>query len=251
MSERDDELTIDVNLRSPFEVGARMLIVAALVRVALAESEIDEEIDADQEASEVIDLRDSLEYGPWSGHITPDEREFLRRSGSELAEEDLLGMMWRIEALSALRWATFGLGQLPEPWRPADPTTLAASIPAPWDEVDDYFNSIRLRDEEAIAMERERAELWAWRAAIEEDFARGSKRETAELKATLRDVASEASAAGLLSAIDRDFAVDNRSFASIDPEAKALITEISLQRLHAFNWLCGFGTTWEDVPLDL
>jgi hypothetical protein len=251
MSEQDDELTIEINLRSPFETGVRKLIVAALVRVALAESEIDEAIDPDREAAEVEELRDSLEYGPWSGHVTAAEREFLRLAGRELTEEAILETMWRVEAVAALHWASFGFERMSSPWRPADPAALAAAIPAPFDEVDDYFNQLNVRDEETIALERERAELWAWRVAIREDLEGATAAERAELLATIREAAAEALDAGLVAVARDDFAVDGRPFASTDPETRALIAEISLQRLHALNWLCGYGMSWDDVPLDV
>ena len=61
----------------------------------------------------------------------------------------------------------------------------------------------------------------------------------------------EATEAGLLTGDGNDFLVDGRPYSSVNAETKALIAEISLQRLHALNWVAGFGTTWDDVPLDL
>jgi hypothetical protein len=29
------------------------------------------------------------------------------------------------------------------------------------------------------------------------------------------------------------------------------LVAITGQRLHALNWLCGFGSSWDDVPLDI
>lgn len=251
MSDLDDDLTIDINLRPVDEVGERMLILAALIRIALVESEDDEEIDPNDAASELTDLRDALQIGTRGNGVSADERVFLRRVGGRLSESDLLAMMWRLEALAALNWATYDQAELPPPWQPANPSAVIGPIPAPWEDVDEFLTKLGLRSDEEVAAERERAELWAWRSAIEDDIRTASGQERTELLETLRETVSEAGDAGLLTGGRSDFLVEGRPYSSSDPETKALIAEISLQRLHALNWLAGFGDSWDDVPLDL
>jgi hypothetical protein len=251
MSDLDDDLSIDINLRPTHEVGERMLILAALIRMALVESEDDEELDPRDAAAELADLRDALQIGQWASRVTSEERDFLLRAGGRLTETDLLAMMWRLEALAALNWATNGLAELPPIWQPADPSTIIGPIPAPWEDVDQFVKQLDLRSDEQIAEERERAELWAWRSAIEDDLNSASGRERAELLETLRETVSEAADVGLLIGGRNDFLIDGRPYSSVDPETKALTAEISLQRLHALNWIAGYGASWDDVPLDL
>jgi hypothetical protein len=251
MSDLEDDLSIDINLRPAQEVGERMLILAALIRIALVETEDDDEIDPRDAAAELADLRDALQIGQWASTLTPEERDFLLRAGGRLTETDLLAMIWRLEALAALSWATYGPAELPPIWQLADPSAIIGSIPAPWEDVDEFIKQLDLRTDEEIAEERERAELWAWRSAIEVDLEFASGRERTELLETLRETVAEAADARLLIGGRNDFLVDGRPFSSADPETKALIAEISLQRLHALNWIAGYGDSWDDVPLDL
>jgi hypothetical protein len=251
MSELDDDLSVDINLRPVHEVGERMLILAALIRIALVESEDEDEIDPAEAAAELNDLRDALRVRPWATGLTEEELSFVQRAGGRLSETDVLEMMWRMEALSALSWAVGDVDLLPPPWRPSSPEQLTARIPAPWEEVDQYIGGLTLREEDEIAAERERNELWAWRGAIHDDLNSLRGKDRVELEEALDETVEEAVEAQLIDSANGDFAVNGRPYPQADPETRALIAEVSLQRLHALNWLCGFGDSWDDVPLDV
>jgi hypothetical protein len=107
------------------------------------------------------------------------------------------------------------------------------------------------RPEESIAMERERAELWLWRAAIEDDWGVASPRERVELDAAIAETAREAAATGLLVATNGDFAVNGTTFRHLRSDQQELIGAVAEARLHALNWVCGFGESWDAVPLDI
>jgi hypothetical protein len=36
----------------------------------------------------------------------------------------------------------------------------------------------------------------------------------------------------------------------LSPEQHAQAHSIAVERHHALNWLCGNGSSWDDVPLD-
>lgn len=140
---------------------------------------------------------------------------------------------------------------MPPPWEQAAPGPVLAMIPELTEDVSAFSTTLDLRDEQLIADERERAELWSWRAAIENELPYVSAAERAELEDAIAEVADDIEHAGLFPIAGDDFAVLGRAFASVDDETQALITEISTHRLRALNWLCGFGDAWDTVPLDI
>jgi hypothetical protein len=47
-----------------------------------------------------------------------------------------------------------------------------------------------------------------------------------------------------------DFRAYGKVYRHLAPEQHAEALSIALERHHALNWLCGEGTSWDDVPLD-
>jgi hypothetical protein len=73
-----------------------------------------------------------------------------------------------------------------------------------------------------------------------------------DYEAAIADVVAEAGTAGYLPPLlDRDFSVRGRSIKEISDSDVDELIAITAQRLRALNWLCGFGTSWDDVPLDI
>jgi hypothetical protein len=65
-------------------------------------------------------------------------------------------------------------------------------------------------------------------------------------------VTREATESGLLTGTyDGDFVVAGRPFLALPAEQRDTIALIAVQRHHGLNWLCGFGHSWDAVPLDL
>jgi hypothetical protein len=48
-----------------------------------------------------------------------------------------------------------------------------------------------------------------------------------------------------------DFVIGDRSIASFDDLDLERFSSLAEERLRALNWLCGFGTSWDEVPLDI
>ena len=250
MSDYDDDLTLDIELRAPNEVAARLVVLSGLIQVALTFG--DDEPEFGREDSERADLIDGLRIGQASEQLAPSELALLAMFEAETAgEEAVLSVLWQTEALNALSWAASLVPALGDPWRQAELGAIAGSVPAPWDEIDQFTGSIRLRSEEEIASARETAELWAWRSALEPDLLSAGSRERSELLSVVRETSAEAAAADLIGSSGDDFRVRNQPYARADAETQAVIAEVSVQRLRALNWLCGYGATWDDVPLDV
>lgn len=247
-----DEQEIEISLRSPEEVGARIVVLAALCRRLFLEDPTAKEALEEDPETERWDLNAWLDERGLSAILTPEERRLLERPVGRLTPEELARGPWLSEALVALAWAVSLMDALPQPMGPADVATVLPRIPAPWDELRPFIGRLSLRSEAEIALERERAEIWAWRAGIEAERRAARGRAAHELQAVIEEVVQEAAASGLLPPAKlADFQVDSVPFSALPMEQVEQIALISSARLHALNWLCGFGETWDTVPLDI
>jgi hypothetical protein len=135
---------------------------------------------------------------------------------------------------------------------PVDPAALLSRVPSPWDATQAFRTTGVLRSDSEIARERERAELWHWRGGIDTLTASADARETMQLRAAIREVAEEGHAAGLLPPpASHDFSVQGRPYRSLTPEQREILASVAAERLRALNWLSGFGSDWDHVPLDV
>jgi len=158
-------------------------------------------------------------------------------------DADAVDAVWHGEALGTLLWA-LQLAELPPYDEPFDAERLA----------DAALDQGRLRDEEEIALERESARLWHWRARATELRAAGDV-DLPESFATFDQLIAATAMRGfeqgvLPAPIRGDFRAYGKAYRQLTPEERAEAHSIALERHHALNWLCGEGRTWEDVPLD-
>jgi hypothetical protein len=164
-----------------------------------------------------------------------------------LSEDDLATCLDAGESLAALWWSLSPSPvTLPEPDTPADLATLLPRVPQPWQAPETFIAASLLRSEEEIATERERAEVWWWRASLEPD-----ELEEQSTRAALEAVAAEAATASLLDTVDADLAIRGQAFSRLGEDQRAAILAISTARLRALNWVCGLGTSWATTPLDI
>ncbi len=244
-----DEHELDIELRLPAEVGERCIVLAAMIRrlsiESLAETEGDERL-----AGEAFDIRGWLQTeGLWS-RLTAAEGAFLDRPVGGLDDDELAAVAWQIEGLVALGWA-LGLTELPDLGDLSLVEPVIRSVPNPWDQSASWLRSSVLLPEPDIARERDRAEILEWRIGLEVPRRSASGHEDRDFTRAIADVVSEAIAAGFASDVhDGDFTVVGKpvtTHAEADLERLAVLAE---ERLRALNWLCGFGNSWDDVPLD-
>jgi hypothetical protein len=242
----DDE--IDITLRPPADVGARIIILATLLRRLSLEDIAPS--DPDEAASEAFDLREWLRDQGLTQLLTPREAEILALPPGQVPPADMTELSWQGEALAALSWAA-QLGPLPPHGAAADLHSLLPGIPAPWEAIAPWIADLTLIPESAIASERERAEIWHWRATVEASRRVAPPTERHAYEDAIREVTDELSQAGLLSLAAND---DVRHWQNVqrltDRNVDDLIA-ITAERLRALNWLCGFGDSWDTVPLDI
>ncbi len=240
-SEADDYL--DIELRPPSSVMARAVVLSTLARRGLLEI-----LPNEAEATET----DRFDLAAWAEHevaawIEPAEMLVLRSPYHSLNDDALALCLDAGESLVALSWGLdMPAAQLTAIDTPADLPALLETFPHPWQRTDRAIAAARLRSEAEIAVERERAELWWWRASLSEGDGSEDEIETA-----LPDVLREAGAAGLIDATDGDFRVGGQPFRMLNEDRRATILMIATARLKALNWLCGFGASWTSAPLDV
>lgn len=244
---------VDINLRDVDEVAGRAVVLGTLVRRAMLDV-MDAEDDEGPTPDDDLFDRDGIRFDllAWLREqepdaVEPDDAELLAKPVGELTDEELDLCTDATDALAALLWAMGEIEILPSPGEIDKLGVDLGMTPEPWDDVAPFHQSAALRDEDVIAREREIAEIWFWRAALSAD----GEPDDPEDRQAIRTVAQEAAAARLVRLAGGDFAVAGRPFARVTPAEKDEILSGVAARLRALNWVCGFGDTWADTPLDI
>jgi hypothetical protein len=174
-------------------------------------------------------------------------REELRAAIGRLPGEGddpaVVDAVWRGEALGTLLWA-LQLLELPPYDRPFDPHEVAAADPG----------TGVLRAGEDIELECESARLWHWRARTTALQAAGTldlPPRYATFDQLIAATAMRGYERGVLPPPTRgDFRAYGKIYRHLSALEHAEAHSIALERHHALSWLCGAGSTWDDVPLD-
>ena len=240
----DDEL--DIETRAARDVAARAIVLATVLR----RISLDGPGNSGDTAEEAFDLREWLRDQQLLADLVPRELALLERPVDSLPESEVGSCTWQAAALAVLAWALHIIDLPPVDSGHDVPAALAA-IPTPWDATSGFIAAARLRPDDEIIAERERAEIWLWRATAEA-LRRDAPGVVDELAATIAEVVAEAAAAGLIQdTADGDFALGGLPVHDVTPEALDALQMIAAERLRALNWICGFGNSWDDVPLDV
>jgi hypothetical protein len=240
---------IDVELRPPAEVRARALILAAVVRrLALEDAAPD---DAGDVLGDAFDEREWLRDQGIENELSRREADLLSSPPGSLERGAIVEASWQGEALVALGWA-IGMLDMPPVDTTSDPRPVLTLVPRPWDPIGNWMSDPTLVSESDAVRERERAEIWHWRATSELLRREGTPTDRQDVEAAIRDVAAEALAAGILPVLhDGDFLARGRRVKDLAGRDLDELIAVTGQRLRALNWLCGFGDSWDDVPLDV
>jgi hypothetical protein len=158
-------------------------------------------------------------------------------------EPAVVDSVWRGEALGTLLWA-LQLVELPAYDEPFDPGEVSAV----------ELEAAKLREDEEVELERSSARLWHWRARTGE-LQEGGDLELPARYATIDQLVAATAMRGyeqglLPQPMRGDFRAFDKVYRHLTPEQRGEAHSIALERHHALNWLCGEGSTWDDVPLD-
>ena len=252
-AERDDVAAeqdeIDVELRSPVEIRTRILILdTVLRRLALEAAPLDSD---SAPIAEAFDEREWLREQGLAFDLTAREAELLDSPLGSIAPESTIEASWQGEALVALAWA-IGVGDMPPVNAISDPRPVIDVVPRPWDGIQDWLSDPAIVSESEVIRQRELAEIWHWRVTTEVLRRSRSAVDSQDYEEAIRDVAGEALDAGLVTTLrDDDLSVHGQSVKELSGDDIEELVAVTGQRLHALNWLCGFGNSWDDVPLDI
>ena len=235
MDEFGDEL--DIELQDPDDIGSRLVLLSTLTLLP------------------TLDDRELARWNSWlhkEGLLelaTLEELDLLEIRAEDDAEEDDVSAE-SSEALIPLAWSVGLLEELPPR---ADAETLKFVmdlLPMPPERVEPFFNGLIPLDEETIALERERAEIWDWRISAEIRRRLSHGVAMVEITEAIREVVLEAAATMVIAENDgNDLLVDGVAVMKLaDLEIGALLM-VNQERLRALNWLCGL-TEWDQVDID-
>lgn len=234
----DDE--IDIQPWPVIEIIGRAVSLATVARRGMLE--VDDERDTFDLETDRFDLTtwSRTELQNW---ISDRELELLSAPVGDLDDDALAECDNALVSASAIAWALRGIeiDRLPVPQDTAIEEQVLAWAPQPWMKVRQLQSRVRLRSDQELADERERWELWYWRATDGEEDA-----------TALADVVQEIAGAGLIAVSEGDLVTDEGvRFRELDADARDDIAWLAGLRLRALNWTCGFGPTWEAAPLYL
>jgi hypothetical protein len=247
--EQGEHDEIDVELRSPNEVRARILILTTVLRrLALENADVE---DSDDFSAEAFDQREWLRELGLASELSVREAALLESPLGTIGPEAIIEASWQGEALMALAWAISAV-EMPPLDTVSDPRQVIDFVPRPWDGTQEWLADTTIVSEAEAAREREIAEIWHWRMTTEVLRRAVSAAASRDYEEAIRDVATEALRAGLLPSLRQgDFPVRGRTIEDLSANDLDELVSVTGQRLLALNWLCGFGASWDDVPLDV
>jgi hypothetical protein len=236
MDELDD---LDIELRDLDDIGCRIVLLTALAMWP----DHDELEDRDSWA-------DWLHAEGVATAMTRAEQTVIdAHRERELVESDLDVCGRAMDALQALTWAVAMIDELQLTLSEDTAAGFIEGIPIPGERVEQFLDGLVLREEDTIAVERERAEVWNWRLAAEVSYRRGSARVRQELSHAIKEVILECASTMVIAETDgNDFLIDGVAVRDLDDDAINTILVASEEHLRALNWLCGL-TDWEAIHL--
>jgi hypothetical protein len=240
MQTTDGDDTIDIQPWPVIELIGRGVTLATIARRGILE--VDDHRDHFDLETDRFDLSTwaRTELQNW---ISDNELRLLNTGIGDLTDEDLGECDNALVSATAIAWTLRAVdtARLPLPEQEEIDETTLRWAPEPWDKVRSLQSRARLRSDVELGEERERWELWYWRATDGLDD-----------PAAVQDVADEVRETGLIPIVDDDFANDaGTPFHRLSEDERDDVAWLAELRLRALNWVCGFGESWEAAPLYL
>jgi hypothetical protein len=241
---------IEIELRPRRQVVDRLLSLIALANRVALESQ-HEYSNEDLEAR--FDLIAWLVDARAIDELSNFERGVLEARLGYLSEAERERLIFSLESALPLAWALGLVDRSPSLPESTEGGDLLPALPEPGQDVGNFRQAGQLVTEEDAAVQRELAEIWLWRLSVERDRRDEERAGTMETLEIIYETVDEALAAGyeLVTSADGDFALYNTSVRELRPDQIDFASMIAEARLHALNWLCGYGASWDDVPLEV
>ena len=249
---------IDIQLRTPAEVGRRMIALSVVAHLLAGagddaedgseEEDNDDDEPTDAPAGQRFDWLTWLTQEQLREALSPSEQALLTRASELDAPDDLGEEGTAAEAIGALAWAA-RRSELTVLDRGYPYLDLLDLVPSPWDDTSAFLSTLALRPESEIASARESTEILSWRAQVEIERRQANRGDRADIEAAIRDVASEAATAGVAQVgDDGDLVFAGESIRALSDNVISNMAAAARARLRAMNWLCGLGD-WDDPAL--
>lgn len=240
--------SIEINLRPARRVGQRLIALVAMLHRAELETRTGQQSAAELN-EERFDLSAWLSDQQVADALSPSEQRFLDASVGTLSEDELGSLSSIQGSIEAIAWSLRLIDSLRAN---VDTMDIIANVPGPDDRTGGFLQSLTLRPLAAIADAREESEIWAWRFDMELEARNENRTIHAEDSEVIRAVLNELADSGSqVESIEGDFVIDGFPVARVDTILVEYAAAIEFERLRAFNWICGYGQTWDDVPLEI
>ena len=245
----------------PDEIAGRVLILKRVVAHELATPPRDEfDLLPGREQREqlreldegALELSEACRVqGLWS-YATEFERRHLARSPLHALQAERIEAQAGLDALPALLFA-LGIAPKMPPYDVAVDPSFVSAIPNVRSE--ELLARAKPREPAELERAREVAAFWYWRSRTRQRIEDGEAppKRFGDYAELVRENARSAHAEGLIDAlVDDDVAVGSCAYRALDDEQFTLVTARTIERLRAFNWLCGRAPSnrWERTPLE-
>ena len=175
--------------------------------------------------------------------VTAAVREALARLPEGAEDPAVADAVWQAEGLGTLLWALGRLGLPPYDHAFDHDRLLAVTLDA-----------AAFRPAPEIEQARQTARLWHWRARtseLQEEGVVPLPERWHSFDQLIAATAMRGHERGLLPRPLRgDFPAFGTVYRDLLPEQLSEAASIAWERHRALNWLCGLGTSWDDVPTD-
>ena len=172
--------------------------------------------------------------------LSPEELEMITAAPGTWEAETARQSLRSAETLGCLCWALSLVSKIP----PYDETFDAPTLLSYLHIAEENFNiesATKLRTFDILLQERQRADLWRWRAELQQKIAQGQKTPRGfSYSQIIALVAKSGSEHDL--PIGDDFPVFGMAFRKMNTEQLTRVTAICYMRARALDWLCGYST---------
>jgi hypothetical protein len=215
----------------------------------------------------VLRLSRWLNEQDFTANFTLDELAALSEPAGTWTPERLVLQEGASESLGVLFWALSVHQDIPsydEPFELANLASLlgfpASALLDPRDERLNDFPRVgtewlkqvaQLRHQPILLAQRAAAECWQWRAHVASLQRSGQSSPTGQPYPVMIAIAAEeAHAAGAIpKPKDGDFLLFGKAYAELSDDELAEATSLANARRVGLDWLCGFATAWDNVPV--
>ena len=186
------------------------------------------------------------------GKLSTKESIMMSKPPGNWTGRERISLGWRSESAGIIAW---GLGLLE--MRPYDtqfrPGHIMDVVPERGQPTGTWITAARFRAIQEIQEERDRAELWLWRARVEQNRKTNPGFEPVPGK-TYGQLIAESACNGQMDGwfrmIENDYPAKGKPYARLTESEYQIMHSIAWERLYGLNWICDEEKDWDKVQTD-